>query len=453
MRKIKRFIPMLFISALALTGCTLFDDSDLAIHNHFHAPETEEEIPEGATVIESGEGKVVDEASKGNATAVENCLVFKNVGYSENKVIKNTYGNTGSNHNEFNVNGDQDYAATDTTNNYDLYVPDAASRTDDHVVILFIHGGAWISGFKTDVNSYVHEFAGKGYITATLKYTLMKQDILEDGAEEEEKTNTELSLFRNLDEIDACLKSIKSVIGQLGFNTEKSHLVIGGASSGSHLAMLYSYSRGDKSPLPISFVVNAVGPTDIKPYVWKAFIDDSASILDAGLDKNAIKAQADADNLQTLNVAIKSLDFNWNDYRTLRIANGMCGLPYSSAAIAALTDSGKTEIVHPDYDAAVGMLKSGGGEDQVSVTYWMTHTSNKYPMVCAYAGLDGVVGIAQYANLQTTLDSEGIAYKYTYFRNSKHDEISKDKDPTGYAELVGNVDGWCQKVLAGQVLN
>lgn len=454
MRKVKFLIPLLFIGAMSLTSCNLFDESDLALHNHFNTPETEEYTPpEGTTVVEGNiEGKEIEECPE--------TLVFKNIGYAVDNKIKNTYGVGGDNYQGFNVNEGKDYDATQGTNNYDLYVPNSASKTGDHMVILFVHGGAWISGFKTDVNEYVYEFANKGYITATIKYTLLKKDIISDATADSADTNISLSVFRDLDEIDACLKSIKKVLEELKFDTTKTHLVIGGVSSGSHLSMLYSYSRGHNSPLPISFVVNAVGPTDIKPYAWKSFKGVDDSVLNSGLDKNAIKDQEDAENLQPLTLAIEidGLYPEWNEYRTLKIANGMCGLPYSNKDIASLTDGEKKVITNKTADSYLGMAGEDGGQDQMSVTYWMEKNklTDKYPMVCAYAGQDGVVGIAQYANLQTKLDARSIAYKYTYFKNCAHDltDVSTKKiDETAYAELVSNIDAWCLKTLNHQTLD
>ena len=86
------------------------------------------------------------------------------------------------------------------------------------------------------------------------------------------------------------------------------------------------------------------------------------------------------------------------------------------------------------------MTKVGGGEDLVSVTYWLAQKpANRVPLVCAYAGMDSIVGIAQFANLQHALDSYGVSYDYVYFRNSEHSEITKEKDPTKYEEFVNAI--------------
>ena len=425
MNKIKKFIlPLLLISIVGLSSCTLFSDDDIEIHNSFN-PKISEPSSNPSAVIAGGvEGKRID--------AVSNALCFKNICYAVNELIPNTYKAGAVNENEYNINGGEDYPGSTRDNNYDLYVPDGVNKNQKHTVVLFIHGGAWISGFKTDVNPYVHEFANRGYITATIKYTLLNREM----------NNPALSIFRDLDEIDACITSIKSVLGQLGFDTTKTNLVIGGASSGAHLAMLYSYSRGSRSALPIKFIVDAVGPVDIKEAGWRRFVDPTDEVLAAGITKEAIAAQQSAGNIGRLGIAGDT--HAWTDYQTMRIANGMCGIPYSLDDVRATTDDSENNILYPN-EASNSMTKPGGGEDLLSVTYYMSAT-NKIPMICAYAGKDSIVGIAQYARLETAMDTYGIDHEFVYFKNSDHTEISEEKDATAYNDFVSKVANWCAAI-------
>lgn len=425
MNKIKKFIlPLLLIGIVGLSSCTLFSDDDIEIHNSFN-PKISEPSSNPSAVIAGGvEGKRID--------AVSNALCFKNICYAVNELIPNTYKAGAVNENEYNINGGEDYPGSTRDNNYDLYVPDGVNKNQKHTVVLFIHGGAWISGFKTDVNPYVHEFANRGYITATIKYTLLNREM----------NNPALSIFRDLDEIDACITSIKSVLGQLGFDTTKTNLVIGGASSGAHLAMLYSYSRGSRSALPIKFIVDAVGPVDIKEAGWRRFVDPTDEVLAAGITKEAIATQQSAGNIGRLGIAGDT--HAWTDYQTMRIANGMCGIPYSLDDVRATTDDSENNILYPN-EASNSMTKPGGGEDLLSVTYYMSAT-NKIPMICAYAGKDSIVGIAQYARLETAMDTYGIDHEFVYFKNSDHTEISEEKDATAYNDFVSKVANWCAAI-------
>ena len=431
-------IPLILSSLMCLTACDkvteffseLFDENAFSYSNQYNPPVSTSEVIDPNAVVAGGvAAKDVEETP--------NVYCFKNISYANNDSIANTYKTGGVNENEFNVNNNENYPGSKYDNNFDLYVPKDLAKNQKHVVILFIHGGAWISGFKTDVNSYVHAFANKGYITATIKYTLLDKSM----------DDRSLSIFRNLDEIDACIGSIKSALNDLQFDTTKTKLVIGGASSGAHLAMLYSYSRGQRSPIPINFVVDAVGPVNIKPDNWKRFNmgdEEYRAALDAGLGYSQIENYRTNNQLSPLPVQDGSASYNWNDYQTMRIANGMCGIPNSLADIEATTDENKENIVNPSSAAAQSMIKAGGGEDQLSVTYWMNNTTNRFPIVSAYSGKDGVVGIAQFAALENAANTLGITLASYYFKDCGHTDIANDE--TTYSQFVNKIGEWCAAI-------
>ena len=424
----KRSFLALIICALSLSACNIFNDNDIAISNKYNPPEPD-------TVSHDPNQIIVNGVESRTLEATPNAYCFKSVAYGDDGVIENTYATGKAHENGFNPNAGNDYHVTKANNNFDLYVPKDAPKNDKNVVVLFIHGGAWVSGFKSDVNEYVQSFANKGYITATIKYKLMKRSM---------DDNT-LSLFRDLDEIDACIKSIKSFLTAMEFDATKLKLVIGGASSGAHLAMLYSYSRGNDAAMPIQFIIDAVGPVNIKPACWKDFDDASDEVLNAGISASAIAAQEANDNIVKLEIMGDADHATWNDYQTMRIANGMCGLPHTLTEVEASTDSNKEAITNPNA-ASNAMTQPGGGEDQLSVTYWMASSTNKYPIVCAYAGKDSVVGINQYATLQTAMTTYGISHDYVYFKNSDHTEITKEKDETAYNQFLNKIETKLQSI-------
>ena len=424
MKRSKILLSLLPLAGmLVLSSCSLFNDDDIIVTNSFN-PITSQPAstdPDGATKINGVVGKEV--------ASVPNALCFKSIPYAKNEVIKNNYGVGGKYHSEYNVNDGKDYEANNSSNNYDLYLPKSINKNEDHTVMLFIHGGAWVAGFKTDVNPYCFEFAKKGYITATIKYTLLNQKM----------DNPSLSLFRDLDEIDACITSIKESLGSLGFDTTKTHLVIGGASSGAHLSMLYTYSRGKDAALPIEFVIDAVGPVEIKPRAWKYFGDNSEEIRDAGLSYAAISIQEANGNLYELPVAGE--EYGWNEYQTMKIANGMCGIPYDLDTVRAAADEEQKYIADPTNEAAISMTKDGGGEDLLSITSYIDATTTT-PLIAAYAGQDWTVGIAQYAQLDKALTTYGVTHEMVYFRDQDHTEISEEKNPTKYQEFISRLEAW-----------
>ena len=438
MKKTKLFaLPLLMVGLLGLSACSLFDDSDMQHENHYNPPSEDYVPPEkDPNGIYIGDVKAKDDVE-----GVNNVYFFQSLCYAKDGKITNTYKSGGANENEFNVNGGEDFKGTKANNNYDLCVPKSELANKKHVIILFIHGGAWVSGLKTTVNPYVHEFANRGYITATVKYTLLKESM----------DDPSRSIFRNLDEIDACITNIKESLVELfqDRNVEldannQLELVIGGASSGAHLTMLYSYSRGHKATLKPKLVVNAVGPTDIKPAVWKKLATSSEHGPES-IEKDSGNSLAD------LTIASTNQDGKkWDEYNTMRIANGMCGMPYTLEQVRAATEDEST-ISDTNNEAYKAMTKANGGEDQLSVTHYIT-AANKIPMVAAYAGMDTVVGINQFANLQTALEDNGYVrntdYDYYYFRDSGHTQIDAAHGGEVYTNFVNKIDERCAALRA-----
>lgn len=123
-----------------------------------------------------------------------------NISYLENDVIPNTYKKSGSNYIEElgEVNGGKDYSKHDV-NVYDLYIPySALKRKNKHNgVILFVHGGGFENNTKEETECFATRFAKQGFITANIEYSNCL-DIYK-----------EKNVYRILDEITACIKSIK----------------------------------------------------------------------------------------------------------------------------------------------------------------------------------------------------------------------------------------------------
>ena len=111
--------------------------------------------------------------------------------------------------------------------------------------------------------------------------------------------------------------------------------------------------------------------------------------------------------------------------------------------IESSTDD-KFNIDHPN-TATNSMIGENGGEDLLSVTHWIKD-STQPKIVCAYAGKDTIVGVNQYATLQTKLDEVGLEYEYFYFQNSGHQDIDdkvEDRKAT-YQAFVKQIDDWCK---------
>jgi len=108
------------------------------------------------------------------------------------------------------INDGKDYDKNER-NIYDLYIPYSTEFTKDkhNGVILFIHGGSWTSGDKADMEYLAKRYAKQGYITATMSYTLLIENF------------TDYNIFKIMDEITACIQSIKEQLISRNYDDSK----------------------------------------------------------------------------------------------------------------------------------------------------------------------------------------------------------------------------------------
>ena len=139
-----------------------------------------------------------------------------------------------------------------------IYVPENAYDREYNACILYIHGGSWQGGEKEDMSPHCKKLAMKGYITATMSYSLYSEEVFGD-----------VTAFTMCDEIDACIDAIKAFGEEKGLNITK--LATSGYSAGGHLSMLYSYSRPEDSSIELAFTANRVGPSDMGADVWGSY--------------------------------------------------------------------------------------------------------------------------------------------------------------------------------------
>jgi acetyl esterase/lipase len=117
-------------------------------------------------------------------------------------------------------------------------------------LLLFIHGGGWRSGKRSDYLVYLTSFAQKGYITATVSYRLVRDSIYP--AAVEDVTDAVKWLFEN---------------GE-NYGYDPSRIALVGGSAGAHLAMLAGYgwenraSRNNNTHR-VKAVVEIYGPVDL----------------------------------------------------------------------------------------------------------------------------------------------------------------------------------------------
>jgi acetyl esterase/lipase len=123
-------------------------------------------------------------------------------------------------------------------------------------LLVFIHGGGWRSGERSDYLIYLVDFARKGYMTATVSYRLVRDSLYP--AAIEDVSDALDWLFRN----------------GMNYGYDPGRIALIGGSAGAHLSMLAGYgwdetSRQDESSEAaeeehrIKVVVDIYGPVDL----------------------------------------------------------------------------------------------------------------------------------------------------------------------------------------------
>lgn len=154
----------------------------------------------------------------------------------------------------------------------DVYLPtvkiDKPSPT-----ILFIHGGAWISGTKGSINfnrfnEVVHKLRAQGYAVVSPQYTLAEKDRPPFPYCVEDVFEAAHWIGQNADE----------------YNFDLDDFGVFGESAGAHLAMILAYSTQEDFDLEvdipeIKYVVDIYGPTDLKALYKAALFDSTDHIM------------------------------------------------------------------------------------------------------------------------------------------------------------------------------
>lgn len=135
----------------------------------------------------------------------------------------------------------------------DLYQP--AKSDGPAPGLIFIHGGAWAGGSKTDYSLYGNIFAAKGYAVASISYRLVKVAKYPAAVED----------------CKCAVRWMRANAAEL--NIDPDRIGVAGGSAGGHLSMLVGYSpdvaefEGEGGHAGVSShvqcVVNLYGPADL----------------------------------------------------------------------------------------------------------------------------------------------------------------------------------------------
>lgn len=336
--------------------------------------------------------------------------IFKNIPITKNKIIINSFKSYGENYNPIlgNINSGKDYEENNRTN-FDICIPYNITKRKNKYnrIYLFIHGGAWIGGTKTDVEEKCKKYEYLGFIFATMSHTLLNG------------TYKEANMFRIIDEIASTIKSIKTFLKNKGFDDNKLEMVIGGGSSGAHLSMLYSYMI--KNPaIPIKFVYNNVGPVTLEPkyFLSTKIYNDSLENIEPEDIENA-KANG---KLISMNSDPNVL---MNNIGLISFMNLAIGRKFNDNFDEIFSDLEKGEVNENSEKYIELLIKA-------KFAFPVTYVDNKsIPTICVYGGQDQLDGVAQYALLKETFVNHANKDNITlvYYKYGTHEvNIPKCED-------------------------
>lgn len=130
----------------------------------------------------------------------------------------------------------------DTRNTMNILVPKGSN--DKTPFILFMHGGAWVTGDKNDVAIVQLALGGAGIASAAINYRYASDSV-------------------HYPELMNDVNSAVNYIVDHGkdWNVDTNKVAIGGISAGAHMALLYGYQY-DKGN-HISSIISLAGPVDL----------------------------------------------------------------------------------------------------------------------------------------------------------------------------------------------
>ncbi|HBX80249.1 MAG: alpha/beta hydrolase [Propionibacteriaceae bacterium] len=173
-------------------------------------------------------------------------------------------------------------------NKFDLYLPADRSRSTFKLV-LYIHAGGFTGGDKADDAMVGQYFASKGYVGATINYSLRNN------------TNN-ATLYDMSDEIKQGVTAIVKAAAERGYPVDA--MAVAGGSAGGNLAMTYAYRDAKQGPVPVKAVISFVGPASFEPADWFALPDrsyatDQAATAGAGFVKVITGKDVTLDDMRT----------------------------------------------------------------------------------------------------------------------------------------------------------
>lgn len=144
---------------------------------------------------------------------------------------------------------------------FDVFSPEGG--TDPLPTVVWIHGGAWISGFKEDVEPYVRMLASEGYTTVSLAYTVAPEAVYPTAVEQ---LNSALAhLVAHAEE----------------YRIDPQRIVIAGDSAGANLTSQLAVITTNPTYARAMNLTPALRPEQLRGVILNCGIYDVSGIPDA----------------------------------------------------------------------------------------------------------------------------------------------------------------------------
>jgi acetyl esterase/lipase len=159
------------------------------------------------------------------------------------------------------VNPTADPATSPDAELMDLYVP--GSVGPDTGLLLYLHGGGWAEGDRTELPAWVLHQVTRGYVVASLGYRLAYYD---------EQGVAHNTFPASVQDVKLGVRALKALGVWMGTSPR---VIVAGASAGGHLASFAGATPGQFEPTvtdpalapydsTVVAAVNIVGPTDLE---------------------------------------------------------------------------------------------------------------------------------------------------------------------------------------------
>lgn len=141
-------------------------------------------------------------------------------------------------------------------NKFDLYLP-ADHTKKNYGLVVYLHPGGFTKGDKSDDADMCKWLASKGYVSASINYTLFSEE------------HPEANVYTQSLDIRNAMPYVVKAAEENGYHVNQ--MAMAGGSAGGCLALLYAYRDAEIAPVPVKMVFEAVGPSSFYPEDWTVY--------------------------------------------------------------------------------------------------------------------------------------------------------------------------------------